>query len=87
MAPKQMSVKVGNWPKLSAKAERILTVTGSFRTLGFANFLWSPERVAHTNGNSEIDGRPEICRTQLTAFTASSTADLDVDTLTQMLQI
>ena len=68
----------GNWPKFSTKAERISTAAGCFCTLGFANFLWSPETVARTNGDSEIGGRPEICRTQLTAFTASSTADLDI---------
>ena len=75
-----MSVKVGDWPKLPTKAERISTVTGSFRTLGLVNFRWRPESVARTNGDSEIGGRPEICGTQLIAFTASSTVDLDEDT-------
>ena len=50
MAPRRMSVNVGDWPKLPTKAERISTVTGSFRTLGLANFRWRPESVARTNG-------------------------------------
>ena len=52
-----MSVKVGNWPKLPNLAKSIAIVTSSFRTLGFANLLWRPEMV-HTNGDSEIDGKP-----------------------------
>ena len=60
MAPKRMSVKVGTGPKLPTIAESISAVIGSFRTLGFVNFLWRPESVARTNGDSAIDGRPAI---------------------------
>ena len=82
-ATRPTSESVGLFPRLFTRATIISFETGSFRIVGFASRLCSPSRTMFINGESDNGGNPANCWTQLTPFTASSTAALEaVEALT-----
>ena len=59
-------------------ASSMLTVTGSFLTVGFASDCCRPSSVALTKGSAEGELRPALACTQESALPASSTATLEL---------
>ena len=76
-ATRRTSESVGLFPRPFTRATIISFENSSFQIVGFAKFLCNPFRTMLINGESDSGENPANCWTQLTPFTASSTAALE----------